>query len=192
MVLNKIRLLNKIYFRWLDKNSLDALGLNLTDGIGLGRSAHKTPSQPHFNPLLPLAHVTNSEKVTIIHPNGTDFSDYERKLDKQINILYSRLASLALESIPGPTRSGLAMELDIPDEKLACADTYIQHRDKLRAIASSRLRPQEDFNALEDQIKQANNFKTYLSAMKEEIQNRNAKMKLSTGEEITSDEDGCM
>jgi len=178
------------FFRWLEKNSLDALGLNLMDAIGFGRSARNPPSRFHPNPLLPLAHVTSSEKVTLIHPNGMDLTDYERKLDKHIEALYSRLAILAWEAIPEPTKSDLAIELNVPDEKLASADTYIQYRNRLRAVANNRLRPQEDFDLLEDQIKQANNSKTYLTAMKDEVQKRMIKKRPSTGE-ITSDEDEC-
>ena len=108
-----------------------------------------------------------------------------------MEVVHARLACLAWESIAEKIKSDLALELGIEERQLPSADTYIQHREKLRAAVekSGWPHPQEDFDLLEDQIKLANNFQTYLNALKAEVQRRNArKMPNSTGE-MSSDEE---
>lgn len=168
-----------IHTRWLEKNSLSALHLGLMDAFGPASIPHtskyvpllgKSVSSTVFSSLFPLAHITNNHKVTLIHPNGVNLSDYERLLDRQIEVYQARLARLAWASIPEDMRGDLAVEcgVGVGEEPGACV--YLQHRGKLRAAVAKCdwLRPQEDFDLLEHQIEVGNNFKKYLKALRKE------------------------
>lgn len=168
-----------MYFRWLENNSLSALNLGLMDAFGPASIPHtskyvpllgKSVSSTVFSSIFPLAHVTNNHKVTLIHPNGVNLSDYERRLDKQIEAYQARLAHLAWAAIPEDMRGDLAVECGLVEGEEPGACVYAQHRDKLReAMAKCDwLRPQEDFDLLENQIKLGKNFKKYLMALKKE------------------------
>ena len=128
----------------------------------------KKVSSTVFSSLFPLAHIANNHRVTLIHPNGVNLSDYERRLDKQIEAYQSRIACLAWSAIPEDTRGDLAVEcgMGVAEEPGACV--YVQHRERLRAAMTEGLRPQEDFDLLEHQIELGENFKKYLMALKKE------------------------
>lgn len=167
------------------RNSLSALNLTLMDAFGPASVPHsskhvpllgKKVSSKLFESLFPLAHVTNGKEVTLINPNGVSLTDYERKLDKQIEIYYNRLSRLVCAVLPENKRCGLTEESGTGDENEEDdAPSYKECREALREAMSDCgwPRPQEDFDLLEEEVALANNFKKYLQALKKEAEKAN-------------------
>lgn len=154
----------------------------------------KSVSSTVFNSLFPLAHVTNNHKVTLIHPNGVNLSNYEQRLDKQIEAYQARFARLAWDAIPEDTRGDLAIEYSVEEGEKLGASVYKRHRQKLRdAVAECDwLRPQEDFDLLEHQIELGMNFKKYLKALRKEAEKKSdtsLKRPKSTGSTSSDDDE---
>lgn len=140
----------------------------------------KHVSSKVFNSLFPLAHVTNDDQVTLIHPNGVNLVDYETNLDKQVEVYWNRLSRLAWSALPAEKRSslvdGFGGQNDEGKEEGEEVEPnmflYKEHRDKLREALSdcNWPCPQEDFDLLEREINLGSNFKKYLKALKKEAE----------------------
>ena len=129
-----------------------------------------------FNSIFPLAHVSNGNQVTLINPNGVDLKSYEERLRGQVKVYWDRLTKLAWDVIPMEKRSAVITECGC--EEMDVADplslTYRDHRDALRR-AMEELgwpRPQTNFDLLEAEIQQAENFIKYSESLREEAGRR--------------------
>ena len=128
----------------------------------------KEVSSRVFSSLFPLAHVTSDSEVTLIHPNGVDLREYERKLDRQLDMYWTRLSKLAWSAIPEEQRPSLESECEFDTGP----PPYRDHRKKLRGVLAQCgwPRPKEDFDLLENEITLGINFKKYLKAVKKEVE----------------------
>lgn len=120
-----------------------------------------------FNDLFPLAHVTKGQKVTLINPLGVNLPEYEKKLEKQVEIYWSRLTRLALSVIPQDRREAVREKCGVSDDSEVL---YQQHREILREVLEELgwPRPQKDFDLLEKEIQQAEEYKQYSVSLREE------------------------
>ena len=140
---------------------------------------NKKVSAKVFNSIFPLAHVSNSNQVTLINPNGVDLKSYEERLRGQVNIYWDRLTKLAWDVIPLEKRGSVITvcgheETDITDPLFLA---YKEHRDVLRN-AMEELgwpRPQMNFDLLEAEIQQAENFIKYSGSLRDEAGRRRSR-----------------
>lgn len=138
-----------------------------------------------FSSLFPLAHVTSDNQVTLIHPNGVDLRDYEKKLDRQLDVYWARLSQLAWSAIPEnerPSLGGSKCDLEEPPP-------YRDHRKLLRGVLAQCgwPHPQEDFNLLENEITLGINFKKYLKAVKKEVERTSSRTRRDVQSSSLSD-----
>ena len=175
-----------LFDRWLERNSLSALRLTLMDAFGPATIPHgskhvpllgKDVSSKVFNSLFPLAHVTSDNEVTLIHPNGVDLQEYERKLDRQLDVYWARLAKLAWSAIPEEHRPSLGSEVEINGPP-----SYREHQKILRSTLAQCgwPRPQDDFDLLENEITLGMNFKKYLKAVKKEVEKSSSRTRMES------------
>lgn len=124
-----------------------------------------------FNSLFPLAHVTNGDQVTLIHPNGVNLVEYESRLDKQVQLYWDRLAKLAWSVLAEEKRANLVSECEGEEGEGGAIPSYKDNRSKFREAMSDSgwPRPQKDFDLLEEEIELGGNFKKYLKALKKEV-----------------------
>lgn len=159
----------------------------------------KQVSSKVFNSLFPLAHVTNGDQVTLINPNGVNLTDYEERLDRQLQIYWDRLSKLAWSALSEEQRTSLTAECGQEGEEEGAGPgvpSYREHRDKLREVMSecSWPHPQRDFDLLENEIDLGNNFKKYLKALKKEAVKSASRSKLQRSSSSVyrwSDEGTC-
>ena len=145
----------------------------------LGPSA--TPHSPTYVPLLDrhvssrvlpslfsLAHISpTGQKVTLINPTGPDVRQYQHHLEKQVEKYWQRLTQLAWAAIPVEQRGALEEECGVGEGEVP---SYQQHRAALRKVMEELgwPRPQVDFDLLEQEIAQAETYKSYSTALMEE------------------------
>ena len=137
----------------------------------------KDVSSKVFSSLFPLAHVSSGHEVTLIHPNGVDLREYERKLDRQLEVYWTRLARLAWSAIPEEQRPSLGSEVELEGPP-----SYREHRKVLRATLAqcSWPRSKEDFDLLENEITLGVNFKKYLKAVKKEAERSSSRSQIQS------------
>ena len=174
--------------RWLEKNSLSALKLTLMDALGPSAIPHSPKSVPIlnkkvsakvFNSIFPLAHVSNDNQVTLINPNGVNLKSYEERLRDQVNVYWDRLTKLAWDVIPLEKRGVVIAECGLEEEGITdpLSLAYREHRDVLRN-AMEKLgwpRPRMNFDLLEAEIQQAENFIKYSESLREEAGRRRSR-----------------
>ena len=169
------------YVRWLQKNSLSALKLTLMDALGPSAIPHSAKDVPIldkkvtskvFNSVFPLAHVANGNKVTLINPGGVDLRGYEERLQRQTDLYWVRLTKLAWDAVPAEKRDSTIVECVGEGSEVTNPLTlsYKDHRDVLRKALEDLgwPRPQANFDLLEMEIKQAENFMKYSATLREE------------------------
>lgn len=124
-----------------------------------------------FNSMFPLAHVANGNKVTLINPGGVDLRGYEERLQCQIDLYWERLTKLAWDAVPTEKKDSTIVECvgegSVADPLML---SYKNHRDVLRKALDNLgwPRPQSNFDLLETEIKQAENFMKYSETLREE------------------------
>ncbi len=163
--------------RWLIKNCLSALKLTLMDALGpttIPCTAKHVPilrKDVHsrvFSELFPIAHVSDGNRVTLIHPGAADLIGYEKRLDEQMEVYYSRLSRLAWEAIPIDNRSSVLQECDVKEGQ---TPSYREHQEILSRVLSDLNwpRPQLDFDLLDGELRQAESYKRYSQSLREEV-----------------------
>ena len=140
---------------------------------------NKKVSAKVFNSIFPLAHVSNGNQVTLINPNGVDLKSYEEKLRGQVNVYWDRLTKLAWDVIPPEKRGSVIAECgrEETDTTDPLSLAYREHRDILRN-AMEELgwpRPRTNFDLLEAEIEQAENFIKYSESLREEAGQRRSR-----------------
>ena len=132
----------------------------------------KKISSKVFNSVFPLAHVANGNRITLINPGGVDLRGYEERLEHQIDLYWERLTKIAWDAVPPETRNSVIVQC--VDEGLVVTDpltlSYKDHREVLRNTMEDLgwPRPQANFDLLETEIKQAENFMKYSATLREE------------------------
>ena len=187
----------------MEKNSLSALKLTLMDALGPTAIPHspqdvpilgKKISSKVFNSIFPLAHVSNSNRVTLINPNGVDLKSYEERLRGQVNIYWDRLTKLAWDVIPPEKNSSVTAECGCEETDIAdpLSLSYKDHKDVLRNAMEDLgwPRPRTNFDLLELEIQQAEKFVKYSERLREEAGRRPFSRTSRKSRESLSEETG--
>ena len=169
------------FVRWLEKNSLSALKLTLMDALGPSAIPHSAKDVPIldkkitskvFNSIFPLAHVANGNRVTLINPNGVDLKSYEERVGQQIAVYWERLTKLTWNAIPVEKRAAAITECggegsEVTDPlSLAYKDHKVALRNAMEDLGWPR--PRVNFDLLEAEIQQAENYIKYSVKLREE------------------------
>lgn len=136
-----------------------------------------------FPSLFSLAHISpTGQKVTLINPTGPDVRQYQQQLEKQVDKYWQRLTQLAWETIPVEQQGTLGEECGVGEGEVP---PYKQHKAVLRKVMEDLgwPRPQEDFDLLEQEIAQAEIYKSYSTALMEESTRTQSDSPSSRGED---------
>ena len=121
-----------------------------------------------FSQLFPLAHISNGNSMTLIHPSGVDLIGYENRLDEQTEVYWARLSRLAWAAIPTENRPSVLQECGLEE---GLVPSYREHQAVLRRVLNQLKLPrlQFDFDLLEGEIRQAESYKQHSQLLREEV-----------------------
>ncbi len=121
-----------------------------------------------FSQLFPLAHISNGDSMTLIHPSGVDLIGYENRLDEQTEVYWARLSRLAWAAIPTDNRPSVLQECGLEE---GLVPSYREHQAVLRRALNQLKWPRHefDFDLLEGEIRQAESYKQHSQSLREEV-----------------------
>ena len=160
---------------------MSALKLTLMDALGPSAIPHSAKDVPIldkkvtskvFNSIFPLAHVANGNRVTLINPNGVDLKSYEERVGQQVAVYWERLTKLTWNAIPVEKRAAAITECGGEGSEVTdpLSLAYKDHKDALRNAMEDLgwPRPRINFDLLEAEIQQAENYIKYSVKLREE------------------------